>query len=150
MGYKHDLLQPKQEVFWHLKYSRTETNKAWKIPLEVMKAVYLHSIYFISVPIIGLNITCTKFWNLWICIRPTFNLKTIWTRNTTRVKWCNTCIASQYLGSFICIHLLAQFGMKKSAVRKRYGYDTLQTGQVPSSSHFRRQAPPHMQSRQRP
>ena len=39
--------------------------------------------------------------------------------------------------------------MKKSPVRTGYGYDTLQHGQVLSSSHFRHQAPPHMQSRQR-
>jgi len=34
--------------------------------------------------------------------------------------------------------------MKKSAVRFGYGYDTLQPGQVVSSSHFRLQTPPHM------
>jgi len=39
--------------------------------------------------------------------------------------------------------------MKKIPVKKGYGYDTLQPGQVISSSHFRHQAPPHMQSRQR-
>jgi len=37
--------------------------------------------------------------------------------------------------------------MKKSAVRIRYGYDTLQPGQVLTSSYFSHQAPPHMQSR---
>jgi len=37
MGYKLDLRQPKKEVFWHLSYSRSETNNAWKITLEVMK-----------------------------------------------------------------------------------------------------------------
>jgi len=40
MGYKLDLLQPKQEVFWHLTYSRSETNNAWKIAFEVMNFVY--------------------------------------------------------------------------------------------------------------
>jgi len=39
--------------------------------------------------------------------------------------------------------------MKKSAVRKSYGYDTLQPGQVHSSSYFRLQAPAHMKIRQR-
>jgi len=39
--------------------------------------------------------------------------------------------------------------MKKSPVRKGYGYDTLQPGQGPSISYFRHQAPPYMQSRQR-
>ena len=39
--------------------------------------------------------------------------------------------------------------MKKSPVRKSYGYDTLQPGQVLRSSHLRHQAPPYMQSRQR-
>ena len=71
MGYKYDLLQPKQDVFWHLTYSRSETINAWKIPPEVMKLVYLHTTYALSVLIIGLNITCTKFWILWICPRPT-------------------------------------------------------------------------------
>jgi len=32
MGYKLDLLQPKQEVFWHFTYSPSETSNAWKIP----------------------------------------------------------------------------------------------------------------------
>jgi len=35
MGYKLDLLQPKQEVFRHFTYSRSETSNAWKIPLDV-------------------------------------------------------------------------------------------------------------------
>jgi len=48
MGYKLDLLQPMQGVF------------AWNIPLELMKFVYLHSTYVLSVLIIGLNITCTN------------------------------------------------------------------------------------------
>jgi len=37
--------------------------------------------------------------------------------------------------------------MKKSPVREEYGYDTLQPEQVLTSSHFRHQAPPSMQSR---
>jgi len=57
MGYKLDLLQPKQEVFLHLTYSLSKTNNAWKIPLEVMKFVYLHPTYVLSILIIGLNIT---------------------------------------------------------------------------------------------
>jgi len=28
MGYKLDLLHPKQEVFWHFTYSRSETSNA--------------------------------------------------------------------------------------------------------------------------
>jgi len=39
--------------------------------------------------------------------------------------------------------------MKKSPVRKTYEYDTLQPGQVLSSTHFLHQLPPYMQSRQR-
>ena len=39
--------------------------------------------------------------------------------------------------------------MKRSPVRNGYGYDTLQPGQVLSSSIFCHQAPPHMQRRQR-
>jgi len=64
IGYKLDLLQPKREVFWHFTYSRPETSNAWKIPLEVMKFVYLHPSYVLSVLIIGLNITCTKLFNI--------------------------------------------------------------------------------------
>jgi len=60
MGYKLDLLQPKQEVFSHLTYSRSVTNNAWKIPLEVMKFVYLHPTYVLSVLIIVLSIPCTN------------------------------------------------------------------------------------------
>jgi len=30
------------------------------------------------------------------------------------------------------VHSLGQFGMKKTPVRKRYGYETLQLGQVPT------------------
>jgi len=101
MGYKLDLLQPKPEVFWHFTYSRSETNNAWKIPLEVMKFVYLHPTYVKSVLIIGRNITCTKFSILWICTRPTSYLYTLSTQNMNRAKWWNTCIASQYLGTFI-------------------------------------------------
>jgi len=29
MGYKLDLLQPKQEVFWHFTYSRSGRSNAW-------------------------------------------------------------------------------------------------------------------------
>jgi len=61
IGYKFDLLQIKQDVIWDLKYRRSETNNAWKISLEVMNFVYLHTEYILSVLIKGLNITCTKF-----------------------------------------------------------------------------------------
>ena len=101
MVYKLDLNQPKQEVFWHLTYSRPETSNAWKIPHEVMKFVYLLPTYFLSVLIIGPNITCTKFWILWICTVPTSYLNSISTQNMTRAKWWNTCIVSQHLGTFI-------------------------------------------------
>jgi len=43
-----------------LTYSRSETNNAWNIPHEIMKFVYLHPTYALSVLIIGLNITCTN------------------------------------------------------------------------------------------
>jgi len=101
MGYKFDLLQPKQEVFWHLTYSRSETNNAQKIPLGIMKFLYLHPTYVLSVLIIGINITCTKFCILWICTRSTSYLYTLSIQNMTRAKWWNTCIASQHLGTFI-------------------------------------------------
>jgi len=42
-----------------------------------MKFVYLHPTYVLSVLIIGLNITCTKFSILWICTRPTSYLYTL-------------------------------------------------------------------------
>jgi len=61
MGYKFDLLQIRKGVFWNMTYSRSETNNALKISLEVSKLVYLHTTYVLSVLIIGLNITCTKF-----------------------------------------------------------------------------------------
>jgi len=54
---------------------------AWKIPPEVMKFVYLHPTYVLSLPIIGLSITCRKFWILWICTLPTSYLYTISTQN---------------------------------------------------------------------
>ena len=91
----------KQGVFWNLTYSRSETNNALKISLEVMKLVYLHTTYVLSVLIIGRNITCTKFWILWICPRPTFYLYPISTQNMTSAKWWNTGIAYERLGTFI-------------------------------------------------
>ena len=45
MGYKFDLHQLKQGVFWNLTYSRSETNSALKLSLEVKKLVYLHTTY---------------------------------------------------------------------------------------------------------
>jgi len=61
MGYKFDLLQLKQGVFLNLTYSRSDTISALKISLEVMKLVYIHTTYVLSVLVIGLNITYTKF-----------------------------------------------------------------------------------------
>jgi len=101
MGYKFHLLQLKQDMFWHLTYSRSETNNAWKISLQVMKFVYLHTIYVLSVLIIGLNITCSKFWILWICPRPTSYLYPISSQNMTRAKLWNTSIAYERLCTFI-------------------------------------------------
>ena len=60
MGYKLDLLQPKQEVFWQVTYSRSETSNAWKIPLEVRNLCsYIR--HKLSVLIIGLNITARNY-----------------------------------------------------------------------------------------
>jgi len=143
MGYKFDLLQLKQDVFWHLTYSRSETKNAWKISLEIMKFVYLHTTYVLSVLIIGLNITYTKFWILWICPRPTSYMSTISSQNMTRAKRWNTSIAYERLGTFI-----RPVRHEEKATQERYGYDTLHVGQLLSSSHFRHQVPPHMQSRQ--
>jgi len=84
-----------------------------KISLEVMKLVYLHTTYVLSLLIIGQNITCTKFRNLWISTRRSFYLYTIWTRHTTRAKWWNTCIESQHLA-----HLFAYYSKTSSAWRK--------------------------------
>ena len=97
----NNLLQPKQDVFLHLTYSRSEKNNAWIIPLEVMKFVYLHPTYVLSVLIIGLNINWTTFWFLFICTRPTSYLNTITNENMTRAKWWNTSIAYQHFGKFI-------------------------------------------------
>jgi len=87
MGYKLELLQLKQQVFWQMTYSRSETNNAWKIPLEVRKFAFLHRTYFLSVLIIGLNITCTKFWILGICPRPTSYLQTPEFQNYVQVMF---------------------------------------------------------------
>jgi len=144
MGYKFDLLQLKHDMFWHLTYRRSETNNAWKISLEVMKFVYLHTTYVLSVLIIGLNITYTKFWILWICPRPTSYLYPTSTQNMTRAKRWNTSTAYERLGTFI-----RPVRHDEKASQERYEYDTLQLGQVVSSSHFRHQVPPYMQSRQR-
>jgi len=100
MGYKLDLLQPKQEVFWHLTYSRSEKNNAWNIPLEVMKFVFTSDIRLIFSDYMSKN-NLQKFYILWICTRPTFYLYTLSTQNMTRAKLRNTCIASQHLGTFI-------------------------------------------------
>ena len=101
MGYKFDLLQLKQGVFWNLTYNRSETNNALKISLEVMKLMYLHTTYALSVLIIGLNITCTTFWILWICPRPTSYLYPFSNQNMNRAKRWNTSIAYERLGTFI-------------------------------------------------
>jgi len=81
MAYKLDLLQPKQEVFCNFTYSPSETSNAWKIPLQVMKLVYLHPTYVLSVLVIGLNLTCTILCILWIRTRPTSYLYTLSTQN---------------------------------------------------------------------
>jgi len=142
LGYKFDLLQLKQDVFWLLTYSRSETN-AWKISLEVMKFVYFDTTNVLSVLILGLNITYTKFWILWICPRPTSYLYPISTQNMTLAKRLNTSIAYELLGTFI-----RPVRHEEKATQERYGYDMLQLWQVFSSSHFRHQVPPYMQSRQ--
>ena len=100
-GYKLDLLQQKQDVFWRLTYSRSETKYAWIISLEVMKFVYLHTTYVLSVLIIDLNIICIKFWVLWICPRPTSYLYPISNQNMNRAKWGNKSIAYERLGTLI-------------------------------------------------
>jgi len=67
-SYKHDLMQPKEVVLWGFIYSPSVTNKAWKhYSLQVIKFVYMHSSYFLSVLNMVLHITCTKFWNSCIC-----------------------------------------------------------------------------------
>ena len=101
MGYEFDLLQLKQGVFWNLTYRRSETNNALKISLEIMKLLYLHRTYVLTVLIVGLNITCTEFWILWIYPRPTSYLYLISTQNMTSAKWWNTSIAYERLGTFI-------------------------------------------------
>ena len=132
-------------MFWHLTFSRSETNNAWKISLEVIKFVYLHTTFVLSVLIIGLNTTYTKFWILWICPRPTSYINTISSQNMTRPEWWNTSIAYERLCTFI-----RPVRHEDKATQKRYGYDTLQLGQVFSSSHFRHQAPPYMQTGREP
>ena len=142
--YKFVLLQLKQGVLSNLTYSRSETNNALKFSLEVMKLAYLYRTYVLSVLIIGLNITYTNFWILWIYPRPTSFVYLISTQNMNSAKWWNTSIAYERLGTFF-----RPDRHEERPVRKRYGYDTLQLGQVLSSSHFRQQMPPYMQSRQR-
>jgi len=66
-----------------------------------MKFVYLHPTYVLSVLIIGLKITCTKFLILWIYTGPTSYLNTISTQNMTRAIWWNTSISYQLFGTFI-------------------------------------------------
>jgi len=95
------LTPTKARRFLTLEISRSETNNAWKFSLHVMKFVYLHTTYVLSVLIIGLNITCPKFWILWICPRPTSYLYPISSQNMTRAKLWNTSIAYERLGTFI-------------------------------------------------
>jgi len=144
LGLKLDLLHSKQEVFWHLTYSRPETSKAWKNSLEVIKFVYLHPTYILSVLIIGLNITCTNsaFCEFALDLHPICTLSQLKTSLALSYE-----IRAMLLN--IWVHSLSLFGMKKSLVRKGYGYDTLQIGKVLCSSHFCHQAPSHMQRRQR-
>jgi len=59
MGYKFDLLLLKKDGFFTLDIQPIRDNNAWKISLEVMKFVYLHTTYALSVLIIGLKIICT-------------------------------------------------------------------------------------------
>jgi len=87
------LTPTKARRVWNLTYRRSETNNALKISPEVMELVYLHRTYVLSVLIIGLNITCTKFWILRICPQPTSYLYPISTQNMTSAKWWNTRIA---------------------------------------------------------
>ena len=101
MGYKFDLLQLKQGVFSNLTYSRSETNSALKSSLEVIKLVYFHTTNVLSVLIICLNLTYTKFWILWFCPRPTSYLYPISTHYMTSAKWWNTSIGLERLGTFI-------------------------------------------------
>jgi len=145
MGYKIDLLQPKQDVFWSLTYSRSETNNAWIIPLEVIKFVYLHPTYFLSVLILGLHITCTKFWILCNCTRPTSYLYPIATQNMTLAKWWNTSIAYRHL-----VHSMVGSAWRKAQSGKVMDMTRCNLGNFWKSYYFRHQAPPHMQSRQRP
>jgi len=131
-------------VLWHLTYSRSETNDTWTISLEGMKFVYLHSTYVLSVLIMGLNLTCTKFWILCICTRPTSYLYTISTGTMTRAKWWNTNMASQHLGTF---NRPVRHEEKPSQERiwTCHAAACASSLVVPT----RHQAPPHMQSRQR-
>jgi hypothetical protein len=59
MGYKHVSLQLKEVGFRRYSYSLSETNKDWKRgTLQVMKYVYCHSKYLLSVLNISLKLTC--------------------------------------------------------------------------------------------
>ena len=145
MGYKLELLQPKQDVFWSLTYSRSETNNAWIIPLEVMKFVYLHSTYVLSELTLGLHITCTNFRILCNCTRPSSYLYPITTRNMTLAKWWNTSIAYGHL-----VHSMVSSARRKAQSGKVMDMTRCSLGNFCKSYYFRHQAPPHMQSRQRP
>jgi len=125
MNYKLDLLQPIQEVFWHLTYCRSETINALKIPLDVMKFVYLNPTYVLSLLIIGLNITWknSEFYDFALDLHPICTLSQLKTWLALKDE-----IRAQRINSWV--HSLGQFGMKKSPVRKGYGYDTPQHGQV--------------------
>ena len=145
MGYKLDLLQPKQDVFWSLTYSRSETNNAWIIPLEVMKFVYLHPTYFLPELILGLHITCTNFWILCNCTRPTSYLYPITTQNMTLAKWWKTSIAYRHL-----VHSMVSSAWRNAQSGKVIDMTRCSLGNSCKSYYFRHKAPPHMQSRQRP
>jgi len=59
-------------------------NKAWKhVSLQVI-FVYWHSTYILSVPNMGVKLTCTNFWNSCICSRPTAYTWSTWIRNLIR------------------------------------------------------------------
>jgi len=100
-GYKLDLLQPKQEVFWHFTYSRLETSNAWKITHEVWNFCVFTSDISLTCTGYRSKYNCTKLCILWICTRPTFYVYTLPTQYMNRAKRWNTCIASQHLGTFI-------------------------------------------------
>jgi hypothetical protein len=114
MGYKLDLLQLKKVVCWRFTYCLSLTNKARNhVSLQAMKFVNCYSPYFLFVLNIGLKLTSTKYWNSRICTRTTAQMWSTWL-----VLSDEMCIGARNLVPYISIHLLGQFGMTKSAVRR--------------------------------